>query len=102
MEMNEQILNLITFLNALQAQGKYTVFYSYSGHVNWFHVEIYKDKWKEKQKPIFEQDYKIRNGIMTIYLLGETSLEQIIQSINEALNQTEKRKKSKKQQLKTR
>nr|WP_288215238.1 hypothetical protein [uncultured Butyricimonas sp.] len=82
MEMNEQFLKLITFLNALQATGRFTVFYSYSGHVNWLCIAIYKGKWNEKKKAIFSQDYKIQNGVMTIFHQGETTPEEIIQSIN--------------------
>lgn len=97
MKMNEQLFKLITFLNALQATGKHTAFYSYSGHVDRLDIAIYKGKWKEKKKAIFSQDYKIQNGVMTIFRRGETTPEEIIQSINSALNQIENRKKAYKQ-----
>lgn len=50
MKMNEQLFKLITFLNALQATGKHTAFYSYSGHVDRLDIAIYKGKWKEKKR----------------------------------------------------
>ena len=81
MENNTTFLELISFLNKVQEQGKYTVFYNMSGHINWFNIRLFYGKWTEKKKPIFDKDYKITKNIISMDNFGVTSWEEVIQEI---------------------
>ena len=50
-----KIVERIAYL-ALMMNQKHqnTVFFSFSGHVNWFSISIYLDGWKEGIRPDFE------------------------------------------------
>ena len=51
-----KIVERIAYL-ALMMNQKHqnTVFFSFSGHVNWFSISIYLDGWKEGIRPDFEE-----------------------------------------------
>lgn len=51
-----KIVERIAYL-ALMMNQKHqnTVFFSFSGHVNWFSISIYLDGWKEEIRPDFEE-----------------------------------------------
>ena len=80
--MGEQILPIIKFLNEIEKSGKYTVFYSYSGHCKMFNITLYEGKWKETKEPIFNKYYYLEDGgeIATEEYI-ETDIEGIINNI---------------------
>lgn len=82
---NTGFLELITPLNQIQERGKYTVFYEFSGHVNWFDIKIYIGEWKRKKKPIFDIEYRIKRDIITTHDFKITSWEEVIQAIKQII-----------------
>ena len=85
MENNTTFLELISILNKVQEQGKYTVFYNMSGHINWFNIRLFYGKKKKKKKPIFDKDYKITKNIISMDNFGVTSWEEVIQEIKQKI-----------------
>ena len=41
-------------LGQLNRTGRYTTFWSFSGHINVISIQIYSGAWTDKKKPIFE------------------------------------------------
>lgn len=83
--MEKTFFELIALLNRVQEKGNYTVFYSFSGHVNWFEFRIYKGKWNDKKKPLLERTYKITLSIIEMNPWRKTTWEEVILAIKRDL-----------------
>ncbi len=82
--MDKRIETIIEALHALQAKGRYTVFYDYSGHVNWISVRIYKGKWSKKKKPVFSRQFCLDHpDLYNISDGSATTLDEFITTISD-------------------
>ncbi len=82
--MDQRIITIIEALHALQAKGRHTVFYNYSGHVHSIDVKILQGEWREKKKPVITKMFALdRPGLFNIPDGSTTTLEDFIAHIGE-------------------
>lgn len=60
--MDNNVFKLINRLDEIQRTGKYTVFYRYSGHVDYFNIEIYIGDWIAGKEALFNETYRVKQG----------------------------------------
>lgn len=66
----------------LQSQGKYQVFFDFSGHVDGFDLKIYKGRWRPKKKPILKMMLRMdRPEPFDIHTLSTIRFAEIIAQI---------------------
>lgn len=82
--MKNKLLEIIVLLHDIQATGKYTVFYAFSGHVNFFNIQIYLGKWEPNKDMIFDHQYAFNDGITTTNDGHKTTFNKIINAIKQA------------------
>lgn len=60
--MNEQITAIAALLLEMNGKGKYTAFFSFSGHVRSFDIRIYSGKWTKEKEPLFNLSLQSKDG----------------------------------------
>jgi hypothetical protein len=77
--MDSRIKTIAEALHELQATGKYTVFYDYSGQINSLDVNVYEGDWQRDKKPVIDRMFNLdRNGLFDMYKCSSTTVEEFL------------------------
>ncbi len=77
--MDPRITTLAEALHRLQAKGRHTVFYQYSGHTNTLDVRIYRGVWSRNKKNILNRIFRLdRPDLYDILHFGHTTVEEFM------------------------
>jgi hypothetical protein len=77
--MDSRITTIAEALHELQATGKYTVFYDYSGHINAIGVRIFKGERLPGKEPLVNRLFRLdRPDLQDILYMNNTTVEEFI------------------------
>lgn len=92
---NNEILRIGWFLLNLNATGRYTTFFDYSGHVKVLCIRIFKGKWSEKKKPIYEKSLNLKGETpFDVFDNTSFSISEFIEYVKELSNSTKRSKQN--------
>jgi hypothetical protein len=77
--MDSRIKTVADALHELQAKGKYTEFYNYSGHINAMEVRIFTGEWRRDKEPVLQRLFNLdRPDLHDILFIDGTTVEEFL------------------------